>query len=227
MNSEEVCEWLSASEQTQQPVLKAWWARLKSDKAREGNSSDFLESALASVADMESSLVNLKKKEVGSNVDNIISFAVGGGLKQDDPSIVKLKSLTHGHRAFNSFTTDKVDNPVPISEALGELRATIQKKQGEAAGKFVINASGDTPKYFPRAALDSTDQLVDAASIEDVGRIDQHLTTLRMRLRTRLADRRWSVFTNYDDLGISSTEGWFRSLGFEDGASRVRFSIFR
>ena len=30
MNSEEICEWLSASEQTQQPVLKAWWAFLKS-----------------------------------------------------------------------------------------------------------------------------------------------------------------------------------------------------
>lgn len=223
MNSDEICEWLSASEQTQQPVLKAWWARLKSDRigSGQGDGSDFLESAIASIADMGSSLVNLKKKEVGSNVDNIISFAVGGGLKQDDPSIVKLKSLTDAHRQFNNFTTDKVDNPVPVRQALGDLKSAIQKQQSEASGKIPISASGDTPRYFPRAALDSTDHLVDAASVEDVARIDQHLTTLRMRLRTRLTDRRWSVFTNYDELEISSTEGWFRSLGFENSTSRI------
>lgn len=41
-----------------------------------------------------------------------------------------------------------------------------------------------------------------------------------MRLRARLADRRWSVFSNYDLLGIKSTREWFHSLGFA-GNGRV------
>lgn len=57
--------------------------------------------------------------------------------------------------------------------------------------------------------------------MEDAPRIDQFLTTLRMRLRTRLADKRWSVFTNYENLGIKNTSDWFKSLGFTAGASRV------
>jgi uncharacterized protein len=42
-----------------------------------------------------------------------------------------------------------------------------------------------------------------------------------MRLKTRLADRRWSVFTNYDELEISSTSAWFKSLGFEAGGCKI------
>ena len=44
---------------------------------------------------------------------------------------------------------------------------------------------------------------------------------LRMRLRTRLSDKRWSIFTNYEDLGIKSTRDWFKSLGFQNGGFRV------
>ena len=44
-----------------------------------------------------------------------------------------------------------------------------------------------------------------------------------MRLMTRLADRRWSIFTNYDDLGITSTAGWFKSLGF--GAKGPKITV--
>jgi DNA helicase HerA-like ATPase len=36
-----------------------------------------------------------------------------------------------------------------------------------------------------------------------------------MRLKARLADRRWAVFSNYDALGIKSTRAWFDSLGFQ------------
>lgn len=222
MNSEEVCEWLSASEQTQQPVLKAWWARLKSDgPSRRNTRADFLEQALASIADMESSLVTMKKKEVGSNIDNIDSFCLGGGIDSGDVALSDLKALTNPHRAFNSFTTDKVDNPVPILTALGSLKAVIQANQAKLIEGEITTSSGDTPRYFARSSLESTDQLVEAASVEDAARIDQHLTTLRMRLRTRLADRRWSVFTNYDELDVKSTATWFRSLGFEAAGAKV------
>lgn len=215
MNSEEICEWLSASEQTQQPVLKAWWGRLKSSVtgSAASNANDFLESALASIAEMEGGLVSLKRKEVGSFTDNMTSFALAGGLQATNPAFAKLKQATDGHRAVDKFNTEKVNNPVNIGEALAELRSEIQKNQA-AVVTTPSTSSGDTPTYFARVSLDDTSHLVDAASKEDSARIDQHLTTLRMRLRARLTDRRWSVFVNYDDLAVRSTAAWFESLGF-------------
>jgi DNA helicase HerA-like ATPase len=42
-----------------------------------------------------------------------------------------------------------------------------------------------------------------------------------MRFKTRLADKRWSIFTNYEALGIKNTMDWFKSLGFTAKASKV------
>ena len=62
-----------------------------------------------------------------------------------------------------------------------------------------------------------------AASQEDAPQISQHLTTLRMRLKTRLADRRWAIFTNYDDLRVKSALEWFKSFGF--GATGPKVTV--
>lgn len=221
MNSEEICEWLSASEQTQQPVLKAWWAYLKAGSVLTQNAQDYLENALASIAEMRGDLAKMKKKEVGSCVDNIVSFATGGGITSTAAEIAALKSTTQPHRAFNNFTTDKVDNPVDISVALTNLEKVVEQALDTDDPAEASVTSGDTPIYFPRAALSGTSALAAAASSEDAPKIEQFLTTLRMRLRTRLADRRWGVFTNYDSLSVKSTLDWFRSLGFSAGASKV------
>lgn len=220
MNSEEICDWLSASEQTQQPVLKAWWAHLKAGSVSTQNSQDYLESALASVAQMRSDLVKMLKKDVGSCVDNIVSFTTGGGVLATTVEITALKAVTQRHRTpANNW--NKVDNPVEISEALLRLEAVIERALNEGVPAEAAVTTGDTPIYFPRSVLSSTSALANAASLEDAPRIEQFLTTLRMRLRTRLADRRWSVFTNYDTLGVKGTLDWFKSLGFSAGASKV------
>ena len=75
MNSEEVCEWLSAAEQTQQPVLKAWWAILKSGgSGTDQAGADFADEALASIQNMRTGLSNLKRNDVSSLYGNIASF---------------------------------------------------------------------------------------------------------------------------------------------------------
>ena len=221
MNAEEVCEWLSASEQTQQPVLKAWWAYLKAGNARQQGGSDFLEGALASISEMKAALPKLAKKTVGTYVDNILSYATGGGIDPSGADIVALKAATQAHRKFDNWSTDKVDNPVAVSQALTESEMAIHIAQASAGTVEDVSGSGDTPKYFPRAQLSNASALVNAAVTEDAPRIEQFLTTLRMRLRTRLADTRWAVFTNYDALGVKSTSAWFKSLGFAAGASKV------
>lgn len=221
MNSAEICDWLSASEQTQQPVLKAWWAYLKSGYSGGQGQAEYMEQALASIAEMRSVLVTMKKKEVASNVDNILSFCVAAGLEADHDEITALKSCTDAHRAVNNFNTEKIDNPVEISQALESLSTTTSNLMNLDAVEVENVINGDTPAAFSINELTDMSTLAQAASAEDAPRIEQHLTTLRMRLRARLTDKRWSVFTNYGDDQIDSLEKWYRSLGFASNGSRV------
>ncbi|WP_084271936.1 MULTISPECIES: ATP-binding protein [Thalassospira] len=222
MNSEEVCEWLSASEQTQQPVLKAWWAFLKG-RSEQGSPTelDFLGEALASIQQMYP-LSQLTKNMVRARCLAVKSF-----LSSTD---IDLDTLREAIRAYfvkdekgqeKNFYAETVTNPMEIDAALRPLISEIEKRISAIATDEQTVHSGDTPSYFSRGLLSNTATLASAASHEEASQIDQHLTTLRMRLKTRLADRRWSVFTNYDQVGITSTRAWFESLGFVVGGSRV------
>ena len=116
---------------------------------------------------------------------------------------------------YTNFYGQVVVNPREIDGSLLNLIATIEQKINERLPKEFPVASGDTPTYIPSANLVDTSNLVKAAAKEDAPKIEQHLTTLRMRLKTRLTDCRWSVFSNYDALGIKSTRAWFDSLGLQ------------
>lgn len=221
MNSEEVCEWLSASEQTQQPVLKAWWAFLKGRSAGEARGeADFLGEALASIQKMYP-LSALGKNQARSIYLAISNFVSGTDI---DLSMLKLAIapyLVKSGPEYKNFYGEVVNNGVGISSALTALSAAIEEKIAKAPSFSMTVKSGDTPSYFSTAALRNTATLATAASQEEAAQIDQHLTTLRMRLKTRLADRRWAVLTNYDEMGITSAERWFKTLGFEAGASKI------
>ncbi|MHC2585887.1 DNA helicase HerA-like ATPase [Bradyrhizobium diazoefficiens] len=54
-----------------------------------------------------------------------------------------------------------------------------------------------------------------AVSKEDTFRVDAHLTTLKLRLKTRLDDKRWRAFLNYEDAdtAIASLSAWFARFG--------------
>lgn len=218
MNSEEVCEWLSAAEQTQQPVLKAWWAHLKAPSATTAGGLDYFDEALSSIRQMYP-LANLKKNDARN-----YSLAIASFLSQTGIDLTALRTCMQPYftkvsptapDGYTNFYAQPVTNPRDIDAALSGLIAAIKQEiSGRPPQEFPV-ASGDTPTYVPSADLGDTSNLVTAAAKEDAPKIEQHLTTLRMRLKTRLADRRWGIFSNYDTLGIKSTRAWFESLGLQ------------
>jgi hypothetical protein len=54
-----------------------------------------------------------------------------------------------------------------------------------------------------------------SVSREDANRIESHLTTLKLRLKTRLDDRRWRAFLNYEasDTKVGTAAEWFEKFG--------------
>src|SRR5690606_37990206 len=66
LNAEEVCTWLSAAEQTQEPVLKDWWSIAKGGQTERSTASGRLQNALSSIDQLLSELHALKKKSAGS-----------------------------------------------------------------------------------------------------------------------------------------------------------------
>lgn len=221
MNSEEVCEWLSASEQTQQPVLKAWWAFLKGKSAGEAKAeADFLGEALGSIQKM------YPLNALSKNQARAIYLAIRNFLSGTDFDLNPLKAaiapyIVKNGTEYKNFYAEQVDNGVAINAALIPLVAAIEEKIAKAPVSWESLRSGDMPTYFSTASLRNTATLAAAASQEEASQIDQHLTTLRMRLKTRLNDRRWSVFINYDELTINTTEKWFKSLGFDAKESKI------
>ncbi len=76
-------------------------------------------------------------------------------------------------------------------------------------------ATADSPRYIARDRLVDPTLLSDATPQEDAARIEMHLTTLKLRLATRLDDPRWQAFLNYDegDAPVRSLEDWMNRLG--------------
>ncbi|MEN5247291.1 ATP-binding protein [Brucella pseudintermedia] len=221
MNSEEVCEWLSASEQTQQPVLKAWWAFLKGRTGGEAKAqADFLAEASAAIQQMYP-LNLLRKNQARALYLSIRNFLSGTGIDHGSLDVAIAPYLVKTGGEYKNFYSEPIDNGVALDAALAALSTAIEDEISKAPPAHAPVRSADTPIYFSTAALRNTATLAAAASQEEASQIDQHLTTLRMRLKTRLADRRWSVFTNYDEQGIKSTADWFKILGFEAGGSKV------
>ena len=223
MNSEEISEWLSAAEQTQQPVLKAWWANLKSSFSSVDEQSNLLDEALAIIREMRP-VSSLKKNDSRNRCEAIENCLSGSSIdisplkNQIRPYFVR---ESRNSSEWKNFYGEIVTNITQISSELDALEKEILDAVQKRGGEEILVASGDTPTYVSKRELERTENLVTAASQEDAPKIDQHLTTLRLRLKARLADKRWSVFVNYDDLEVSSTLSWFRSIGFRDAAPTV------
>jgi DNA helicase HerA-like ATPase len=87
-----------------------------------------------------------------------------------------------------------------------------------------ISSTADTPLLIKRADLVDPTLIDRAVSQEDVGRIESHLTTLKLRLKTRLDDKRWQSFLNFEkeDTTFSNLSDWLKRFGFQDSeAPRV------
>lgn len=211
LNAEEICGWLSASEQTQEPVLKDWWAIAKGGKASAPASMGALQNAMSSLDQLLSELTRIKKKAAGSYCDAILSHLVGTGI-----DTAAFKALFADHRQVNEYNTEVISNQAAIATEADRLRDAIRTRisiSGDAAEADTRTA--DSPLPVRRASLNDPSLINRAVSKEDTNRIDSHLTTLKLRLKTRLDDKRWRAFLNYEDdqTKIEDLEAWLASFG--------------
>ena len=192
-NAEEVCAWLSAAEQTQEPVLKDWWAIAKTGQQATAAATNRLQGALSSIDNLIGEISSLKKKSAPSYCDAVLSF-----LGETGVDTTAFENAFKSHRDADKYNTDVVANAAEIQTsalALGEaVRAAITgAQQGDKLAR-----TADSPMFIPSASLRDPTLINRAVAKEDTFRVEAHLTTLKLRLRTRLDDRRWQSFLNYE-----------------------------
>lgn len=224
-NAPEICSWLSAAEQTQEPVLKDWWSIAKNDNQNPSASSsqNLLRSALTSLELLLEELSRIKRKSIKSYHDAIVGYLSNSGLD--------LSAFTQPfriHFSVDAYNTDIVANQVDILKQANLLKDEISRLISEDIHKnSEVSNTADSPLFIKRVALENPILINRAINQQDINKIDAHLTTLRLRLKTRLDDKRWSAFLNYEreETKISSLEEWLLKLGFlEENSPRV--SIF-
>ena len=121
-NAEEVCSWLSAAEQTQEPVLKDWWAIAKGDEKTEAlGSVNMLQNALSSIEQLLNDLSKLKRKSAGSYCD-----AICGHLASSDIDVARFQELFVEHKQVDKFNTEIVPNQAHINSAAVEFESGDQ-----------------------------------------------------------------------------------------------------
>jgi hypothetical protein len=221
-NSNEICAWLSASEQTQEPVLKDWWAiaKIDSEKVPESNRVNQLRHAIAKANNIIQTLdrANAPFKKTCCQWFKILRDYVG---ETEVIGLSELQKTLEPHKAQYSAAGNQIDWSPPANEAnirsatevvIGSLKGLIA---GDAAVATLSATTADSPRYIARGRLVDPTLLDSATPAEDAARIEAHLTTLKLRLQTRLADSRWQSFLNYEtEPTISgSLEDWLSRLG--------------
>lgn len=216
-NAAEICAWLSASEQTQEPVLKDWWALAKGGMQAQDAQSEALSHALSKVQEMLEALdSNKPRKKICCQLLDIIKAYIGNA------TITALADLSKALEPHRAAVTAKVQDWDPPANEVEIRRAgrAVQLELIEAISKIHETAKGaattaDSPlpimlKHLVDPALANR-----AVSAEDAGRIEGHLTTLKLRLKTRRDDRRWHAFLNYEreSTKIASLNEWLARFG--------------
>ena len=211
MNAEEICAWLSAAEQTQEPVLKDWWAIAKGGNEAAANRTDVLQSAIGPLDQLLSELPTIKRKAAGSHCDAVIGY-----LKDTEIDTEAFRGEFQRHRSVKKYNTEVLENQANIQSEAEKLKDKILAKidKDNATAESGVRTA-DSPLYICRTALSDPSLINRAVSKEDAFRVNSHLTTLKLRLKTRLDDRRWRGFLNYDDeeTEIKDLSTWFQRLG--------------
>ena len=217
LNAEEVCAWLSAAEQTQEPVLKDWWAIAKANDKSVTTGANRLGNALSAIDHLSSELPKVKRKSAGSYCDAICGHLADSGISTE-----ALKELFVSHRQADKFNTEILDNQAGIADELEALRERIRGAlSGDSPSEGCRARTADSPVFIPLQTLRELVLIGRAVPLEDTARIGGHLTTLKLRLRTRLDDQRWQPFLNYETVvRIRTLEDWFVKFGFGDATAR-------
>lgn len=213
LDAEEVCAWLSAAEQTQEPVLKDWWSVAKGSDPVSATGTSRLQHALTSIDSLVTAISRLKRKSAGSYCDAIVDHLQGTGI-----STALLEAQFTSHKAIPEakFNDEIVSNQAPILEEAEKIRNAIRAKIVEQQSPSVVGVrTADSPLFIARATLREPSLINRTVSKEDAFKVEGHLTTLKLRLNTRLDDRRWRSFFNYEDSGrdIRSLKDWLSRFG--------------
>ena len=225
-NAQEICAWLSASEQTQEPVLKDWWATTKffsiegNDKKTDGGLMD----ALIRVQDLVACLRGVKARkacvtrfEIAKNSCNTLSQYDG---------FSELERSLEDHMGEltvlpNNVDWDPPENEPDIKKAAKKLITSIKSKLAEFKEKE-ISSTADSPLFVDTKDLFYPDLVPRSTSQEDGGKTESYLTTLKLRLNTRLDDKRWQAFLNYkrSETKFCFLKDWMQRFGFNDASSK-------
>ena len=225
-NAEEICSWLSAAEQTQEPVLKDWWSIAKGGAVAHAVTVNRLQNALSSIDQLLTDLAGLKRKSAGSYCDAICGHLAGSGI-----DVGTFEALFVGHKQKDQYNTEVVANQAGIASAADALRTAVK---GQIVASSTTDEQGirtaNSPLFIPRQTLTDPSLINRAVSKEDAFRVEVHLTTLKLRLNPRLDDRRWRAFLNYEDSAIDVRDPPAGSRGSALAAKparRYRSSICR
>ena len=223
-NAQEICTWLSASEQTQEPVLKDWWSIAKNSTSRSDSTdnSHLLRSALSSIEVLLEELPKLKRKSACSHRDAITGYLEHTSICSDD-----FADKFSQHERVNDYNTEVVGNQSEIQAEANNLKEQVKSVISLAIDSSTENAStADSPLLVKRVDLIDPTLINRAVSQPDTNRIDAHLTTLKLRLKTRLDDKRWKSFLNYEqpNTNFLNLTDWLKKFGFQEEAS-ARVSI--
>ena len=218
-NAPEICAWLSASEQTQEPVLKDWWALAKAKGAEKSASTDAnsIHHAISKLQEMLRLLnANKPRKQGCVHLCKIIKDYLGERRTESYP---KLREALLPYKDQFDATPPDWTPPLNEAEIRSSAEALIVELNGILSGELAIATlsatTADSPRYISKDKLFDPTLLDGATSPEDAARIESHLTTLKLRLKARLDDPRWRAFLNYadPDTEILSLKGWMERIG--------------
>jgi Predicted ATPase len=221
MNAEEICAWLSAAEQTQEPVLKDWWAISKAPNGKAvGGGTNLLRCAITKASHILQTL-DEEKAPYGKRCVRLLKVLKDYiGQHQVDG----LSDLENGlancsdqyYAKGNALSWDPLENEVEIRAAAERVITSLENLISEDLDVAQLSATtADSPRLIPKKLLMDPTLLDAATPAEDATRIEAHLTTLKLRLKTRLDDPRWQSFLNYESKNTTFTSltDWMERFG--------------
>jgi len=222
LNAQEICAWLSASEQTQEPVLKDWWSIIKNSNlsGTANQTPNSLRSALSVLEAILEELPTMKRKNAGSYCNAVVDHLANSGI-----NIQAFQAPFQKHASVNDYNQEILDNQAEIQRQASDLKNIIKNKLSDAIdlGADTTNTA-DSPLLIRKADLIDPTLINRAVSQQDTNRIEGHLTTLKLRLKTRLDDRRWKSFLNYErpETKFEDLKAWLGRFHFQENkAPRV------
>jgi Helicase HerA, central domain len=213
MNTHEVCEWLSAREQAQQPALVNLWSVAKGEEDQDIDRSSVLAAEAIARVDQLVTLVRGQGPYKGQNANRI--WQAFNGFVHDLDLVARanelrqtISGILHGNRnEHQSFG----EQELRLQDAISELRSILS--DFVAHEREFTQQSADKPIYFPLRYLTDPSQLLEAARLEEGDNsFRQFLRGLQLRIVNRLQDQRWSSFFNYENLGLNHFREWLGCL---------------